>query len=67
MQKNLFDHIKKTDKKIDAESSFKLFSFSNPIAQLRNTIIIIIKSMRIGLLAKNYLQLPKTMFLPQKI
>ena len=70
MQKSLsaMDQIKKINAergyKIKYGPSFKLFRFPNPIAELRN---ILIKSMGIGLVTKNHLQPPKTMFLPQII
>ena len=59
-------------KKINAErgykikymSPFKLFRFPNLVIELRN---ILIKSMGIELVARNHLQPPKTMFLPQII
>ena len=41
---------------------FKLLRFPNPLVELRN---ILMKSMEIGVVAKNRLQPPKTMFLPQ--
>ena len=40
------------------------FQLPNPVVELRN---ILIKSMGIEVVAKNHLQPPKTMFLPQII
>ena len=45
-------------------SPFKLFRFPNLVVELRN---ILIKSMGIEVVARNHLQPPKTMFLPQII
>ena len=43
---------------------FKLFRFPNPVVELRN---ILIKCKGIKVVAKNHLQSPKTIFLPQII
>ena len=49
-------------KKFNAEH--RLFRFPNSVVEVRN---ILIKSMEIGVVVNNHLQLPKTMFLPQII
>ena len=57
------DQIKKINAergyKIQYGPRFKLFRFPKPVVELRN---ILIKSMGIGIVAKNHLQPPKTMF-----
>ena len=50
--------------RFNAGPPFKLLRFPNPVVELRN---ILIKSMRIEVVAKNHLQPPKTKFLPQII
>ena len=50
--------------RFNAGPPFKLLRFPNPVAELRN---ILIKSMRIEVVAKNHLQPPKTKFLPKTV
>ena len=45
-------------------ASFQISQVPKPVVKLNN---ILIKSMGIGVVAKNHLQLPKAMFLPQII